>query len=110
MDAFIDTFGDGNVDVAIELSVSPTRINTIADGPAVQRYGVHSDAQEEADEPAIWARLAEIAAAGDLTIPIARIYPLNQVREAYRDLATRHVSGKRVLAVKPFAGIDRITR
>jgi NADPH:quinone reductase-like Zn-dependent oxidoreductase len=110
VDAFIDAFGGGNVDVAIALGVSPTRINTIADGPAVERYGVHSDAQEQADEPAIWARLAEIAAAGDLTIPIALTYPLNQVREAYRDLATRHVSGKRVLAVKPFAGIERITR
>jgi NADPH:quinone reductase-like Zn-dependent oxidoreductase len=102
VDAFLDTFGDGNVDVAIELDVSPARINTIADGRAVQRYGVHSDAQEQADEPAIWARLAEYAAKGELTIPIARTYPLDDVRAAYRDLATRHVSGKRVLAVRPF--------
>ncbi|MFJ1768198.1 NADP-dependent oxidoreductase [Amycolatopsis sp. NPDC088138] len=102
VDAFLDTFGDGNVDVAIELGVSPARINTIADGRAVQRYGVHSDAQEQADEPAIWARLAEYAAKDELTIPIARTYPLDDVRDAYRDLATRHVSGKRVLAVKPF--------
>jgi len=106
VDAFIDTFGSGNVDVAIELGVSPARINTIADGRAVQRYGVHSDAQEQADEPTIWARLAEYAAKGELTIPIARTYPLEDVREAYRDLATRHVSGKRVLAVKPFTALE----
>ncbi|MEV6639349.1 NADP-dependent oxidoreductase [Amycolatopsis sp. NPDC051371] len=103
VDAFLDTFGNGNVDVAIELGVSPARINTIADGRAVHRYGVHSDAQEQADEPAIWAQLAEYAGKGELTIPIARTYPLDDVRDAYRDLATRHVSGKRVLAVKPFA-------
>jgi NADPH:quinone reductase-like Zn-dependent oxidoreductase len=110
VDAYIDTFGDGNVDVAIELGVRPARINTIADGLAIQRYGVRHEAQEQADEPAIWARLAELAAAGDLTIPIARTYPIDQVREAYRDLATRHVSGKRVLAVKPFAGTERTAR
>jgi NADPH:quinone reductase-like Zn-dependent oxidoreductase len=102
VDAFIDTFGGGNVDVAIELGVSPARINTIADGRAVQRYGVHSEAQEQADEPGIWAQLAKLAAAGDLRIPIDRIYPLEAVQAAYRDLATRHVSGKLVLAVKPF--------
>jgi NADPH:quinone reductase-like Zn-dependent oxidoreductase len=102
VDAFLDTFGAGNVDAAIELGVSPGRINTIADGRAVQRYGVHSDAQEQADDPTIWAGLAESAANGEFTVPIARIYPLEQVREAYQDLATRHVSGKRVLAVKPF--------
>jgi NADPH:quinone reductase-like Zn-dependent oxidoreductase len=110
VDAFIDTFDGGNVDIAIELGVSPARINTIADGPAVQRYGVRSDAQEQADDPAIWARLSAFAAAGDLTIPIVRIYPLDHVREAYRDLATRHVSGKWVLAVKPFAGIEGIAQ
>jgi len=110
VDAFIDTFGGGNVDVAIELGVSPTRINTIADGRAVQRYGVHSDAQEQADEPAIRARLAALAAAGDLTIPIDRTYPLDHVQDAYRDVATRHVSGKRVLAVKPFAGTEGNSR
>jgi hypothetical protein len=27
---------------------------------------------------------------------------IDDVRAAYRDLATRHVSGKRVLAVRPF--------
>jgi NADPH:quinone reductase-like Zn-dependent oxidoreductase len=109
VDAFIDTFGAGNVDIAIELGVSPARINTIADGRAVQRYGVHSDAQEQANEPAIWARLAKSAAVGELTIPIAEVYPFDQVQDAYRDLATRHVSGKRVLAVKPFTVTEGTT-
>ncbi|MFI9413954.1 NADP-dependent oxidoreductase [Nocardia gamkensis] len=110
IDVYLDTFGAGNVDTAISLGVSPDRINTTADGRAVQRYGVHSAAQEQADDPAIWARLAALAAKGEITIPIAAVYPLEHVRDAYRDLATRHVSGKRVLAIKPlpdFRGDNR---
>ncbi|MEU0468593.1 NADP-dependent oxidoreductase [Amycolatopsis sp. NPDC006131] len=102
VDAYLDTFGAGNVSTAIELGVRPARINTIADGRAVQRYGVHSAAQEQADEPEIWAELAALAAGGELTIPVAAIYPMERVREAYQDLGTRHVRGKRVLAIKPF--------
>jgi NADPH:quinone reductase-like Zn-dependent oxidoreductase len=43
---------------------------------------------------------------GEITIPIAAGYPLERVRDAYRDLATRHVSGKRVLAVKTLSGFE----
>ena len=99
VDAFVDTFGNGNVDVAIGLGVAPARITTTADGRAVQRWGVRSDAQEQADTPQEWARIADLAARGHLVLPIARTYPLDDVRDAYRDLATRHVRGKRVLAV-----------
>src|ERR1035438_4075301 len=42
VDAFIDTFGNGYVDLAIELGVAPQRINTIADFEAVRRLGVHA--------------------------------------------------------------------
>ncbi|MFC4604380.1 zinc-binding dehydrogenase [Rhodococcus kronopolitis] len=74
------------------------RINTLADGAAIRKYGVHSDAQEEAASPALWAALADLAADGQLSIPIDQVYPLAEVRQAYRDVATRHTSGKRVLS------------
>ncbi|GAA5165401.1 MULTISPECIES: NADP-dependent oxidoreductase [Amycolatopsis] len=92
VDAYLDTFGGGNVDVAIELDVRPGRINTIA------------------DEPAIWAALAESAATGEFTIPIDRVYPVAQVRDAYRDPATRHVRGKRVPAFEPLSTVEGETR
>ena len=41
--------------------------------------------------------LVGLVADGSLEIPIARIFPLDQVREAYRELADRHVHGKIVL-------------
>jgi NADPH:quinone reductase-like Zn-dependent oxidoreductase len=43
VDAFIDTFGDGYVELALELGVAPHRVDTIADFGAVQRYGVKAE-------------------------------------------------------------------
>lgn len=101
IDAYIDTFGQGNVAMAIGLGVSPDRINTIADGRAVARYGVHSDAQEKAFSPAVVAELARFVAQGLLTVPISAVYPLEQVRDAYRQVETRHTRGKIVLILVP---------
>jgi NADPH:quinone reductase-like Zn-dependent oxidoreductase len=103
IDAFIDTFGSGNVSLAVGLGVAPDRINTLIDHQSVQRFGVHSDAQEEADTPAIWAELVALVARGDITVPIAAVYDFttDDVRQAYRDVGTRHVSGKRVLRIRP---------
>ncbi|MEU8241133.1 NADP-dependent oxidoreductase [Actinoplanes missouriensis] len=99
VDAYVDTFGSGNVDTAIALGVPPYRINSIADGYAVRKYGTHFAAQEDANTPEIWTVIAELVAAGRVVVPIAKAYPIEQVQAAYRDLATRHVRGKRVLHV-----------
>jgi NADPH:quinone reductase-like Zn-dependent oxidoreductase len=45
----------------------------------------------------VLAELAQLIADGKLEIPIARIYPLEQVRDAYRELEQRHTLGKIVL-------------
>ena len=34
---------------------------------------------------------------GTLEVPIARVYPLSEVHEAYRELEKRHTRGKIVL-------------
>jgi NADPH:quinone reductase-like Zn-dependent oxidoreductase len=60
------------------------------------RYG-GSDAQEQADSPPVWEELAQLVTAGKLTIPIQAVYPLEQVRDAYDELAARHTRGKIVL-------------
>ena len=101
VDAYLDNFGAGNVDLAIKLGVAPDRINTIIDGAAASRYGAHSDAQEQADSPPVWEELAQLVAAGKLTIPIQSVYPLEEVRGAYDELAARHTRGKIVLRVTP---------
>ncbi|MDQ2760862.1 MAG: NADP-dependent oxidoreductase [Actinomycetota bacterium] len=97
IDAFIDTFGDGYVDLAIGLGVPAQRINTIIDYEAVQRLGIHGQGTHAIASAPRLAELAALVADGSLEIPIARTFALDQVREAYRELAERHSHGKVVL-------------
>ena len=94
LDAFIDTFGGGYVQLAIDLGVDPHRINTIADFDAVQRLGVQGQGGGAIASAAGLAELAALVADGELEVPIARTFPLDQVRDAYRLLAERHTRGK----------------
>ena len=97
VDAFVDTFGGGYVDLGLELGVAPDRINTIIDFGAAKSRGVRAVGGATVSTPDVLSELAESMAAGRLQVPIARVYPLDQVREAYRDLARRHTRGKIVL-------------
>ena len=97
VDAFIDTFGGGYVDLAIELGVAPARINTIADFEAVERLGVQSQGTHAIATAEILAELVGMVADGTLEITIARTFPLADVRDAFRELAARHIHGKIVL-------------
>ena len=96
-DAFIDTFGGGYVDLAVSLGVVPERIDTIADWAAAERYGVKTDGNMVGARAEVLAELAGLIDAGRLDVPIARTYPLAEVREAYRELERRHTLGKIVL-------------
>jgi NADPH:quinone reductase-like Zn-dependent oxidoreductase len=98
VDAFIDTHGDGYVELALALGVSADRIDTIADFAAAAKYGVKTDGGREAGPGArVLAELAALIADGHLEVPIANVYPLAQVREAYTELEHRHTRGKIVL-------------
>ncbi len=97
VDAFIDTFGGGYVDLAIELGVAPQRINTIIDYDAVQRLGVNAQGTHAIATAALLAELVGLVADGSLEIPIARTYPLDQVQTAFRELEQRRTHGKIVL-------------
>jgi NADPH:quinone reductase-like Zn-dependent oxidoreductase len=97
VDAFVDTFGDGYVALALDLGVPPGRINTVIDFAAAQEYGTHADGNAAAHEPEVLAELARDVAEGRLEIPIARVYPLAQVQDAFRELEKRHTRGKIVL-------------
>ena len=97
VDAFIDTYGGGYVELALRLGVAKNRIDTIIDFAAAAKYGVKTEGNHEAANAEVLAQLAGLLAAGRLEIPIARVYPLAEVREAYRDLEQRHTRGKIVL-------------
>jgi NADPH:quinone reductase-like Zn-dependent oxidoreductase len=97
VDAFIDTYGSGYVDLALALGVPTDRIDTIIDFAAAERHGVRTDGNMVGASAAVLAELAELLAAGELEIPIAARYPLDEVRAAYRELEQRHTFGKIVL-------------
>jgi NADPH:quinone reductase-like Zn-dependent oxidoreductase len=97
IDAFIDTYGSGYVDLAIELGVVPERINTISDREAGERLGVQMQGTHTIATAPLLAELAAMVADGSLEIPIARTYPLDRVRDAFEELAERHTHGKIVL-------------
>ncbi|SEG56519.1 NADPH:quinone reductase [Actinacidiphila yanglinensis] len=97
VDAFIDTFGDGYVELAVELGVRPERINTIRDWQAAAKVGARTYGEGSAACAVVVGRLARLAARGELDVPIARTYPLEQVRDAYRELERQHTHGKIVL-------------
>jgi NADPH:quinone reductase-like Zn-dependent oxidoreductase len=97
INAFIDTFGGGYVALATELEVPPERINTIADFEAVSRFGVKSEGTHSNATAQRLAEIVALVAEGELEVPIARTFSLDQVRDAYRELADRHTHGKIVL-------------
>jgi NADPH:quinone reductase-like Zn-dependent oxidoreductase len=98
IDAFLDFFGGGYVELAVtELGVDPQRVDTIIDFPAIERFGVKGEGNADAADAAVLAELAGLVAAGELEVPIAEVYPLDQVIEAFRTLEQRHTRGKIVL-------------
>ena len=97
LDAFVDTFGGGYVELALDLGVPPDRINTIIDIAAVRAHGVGFNGSAEAANTTDLDAMVRLVADGAVEIPIARTYPLDGVREAYEELNARHTHGKIVL-------------
>lgn len=95
--AFVDTFGSGYVELALHLGIHPSRINTIIDFEAAGKYNVKSDGSGAAASAEVLGELSLLIGKGLLEMPIARVYPLADVHEAYRELERRHTRGKIVL-------------
>ena len=100
VDAFLDTYGGDYVELALnDLKVSPERIDTIVRFDAAAKYGVKVEGNAAGASAATLSELGTLAASKELEIPLARTYPLDDVRAAYTQLAKGHVRGKIVLIV-----------
>jgi NADPH:quinone reductase-like Zn-dependent oxidoreductase len=98
IDAFLDFFGDGYVELAVDqLVVAPDRVDTIIDFAAVEKFGVQAAGNADASSAAVLAELAALVAAGELEVPIAGVFALDDVQPAYRTLEQQHTRGKLVL-------------
>lgn len=83
--------------LAVELGVARDRIDTIIDFAAAREYGAKTEGSDAARSAAVLAELAALIASGDLEVPIAATFPLNQVRAAFSLLGRGHIRGKIVL-------------
>lgn len=97
VDAFLDTYGDDYIRLAVDLGVAPDRINTIINYPDAQKYGTKTAGNADGATPEILSELVQLLDKGALDLPVARTYPLTQVHEAFRELKKRHTRGKIVL-------------
>ncbi|HMD44604.1 MAG TPA: NADP-dependent oxidoreductase [Acidimicrobiales bacterium] len=97
IDAFIDLFGPEYVQLALDLGVAPDRIETIISRDKAQEVGAKVEGSGDASTTAVLTEMAELVASGKIEIPIAAVYPLEQVRQAYAQLEERHTHGKIVL-------------
>jgi NADPH:quinone reductase-like Zn-dependent oxidoreductase len=95
--AATDLFGTETAETALALGVPPERISTIAAGPNPPG-GVRATGGIEA-APGALKQLTDAIAAGELTVPIAATFPIEEVREAVVLQAGRHVHGKVVITL-----------
>ena len=101
IDVFLDLFGGGYVQLAVEqLGIAPDRVDTIIDFAAVETFGVKSEGTAAASSAAVLAELAGLVASGELDVPIGEVFPIDRVRDAYRTLEERHTRGKLILSMQ----------
>jgi len=99
IDAFIDLFGGGYLDLAAALEVAPEQTNTIIDFAGAQKYHVKTDGSSAGASAENLAFVADLIAWGEIVMPLTAIYPLAALHEAYTELARRKTRGKIVLAL-----------
>lgn len=100
--AALDAVGtDEAVDVSLELVADHHRIVTIAAAARAQADGIRWIVGSMPDSArfrdAVRGELTAMAQRGDLVVPVARTFPLDQAPEAHRFLATGHPGGKLAL-------------
>jgi NADPH:quinone reductase-like Zn-dependent oxidoreductase len=97
IDAFIDLFGPDYVQLAVDIGVEPSRVETIIAREKAQELGAKTEGSGDASTTEVLSEMAELVASGEIEIPISATYPLERVRDAFAELEQRHTRGKIVL-------------
>jgi NADPH:quinone reductase-like Zn-dependent oxidoreductase len=95
--AATDLFGTETAEAALRLGVPAERISTVAAGPNPPG-GVRATGGVNA-QPGDLSRITDAIVAGQITVPIAATFPIEQIREAVQLQAGRHVHGKIVVSL-----------
>jgi NADPH:quinone reductase-like Zn-dependent oxidoreductase len=106
VDAAVDAVGtDEAVDVSLELVPDRRRIVTLVAVASARETGIQALGGGPGADPGTEIRdaarheLVALAAAGKLTVHVARTYPLPAVAEAHREIRRGHVRGKLTLVM-----------
>ncbi|MEU4659610.1 NADP-dependent oxidoreductase [Streptomyces sp. NPDC023723] len=95
--AATDLFGTETAEAALALGVAPERISTVAAGPhppgGVRATGAFDTA------PAALRQITDAILDGRLTVPVAAVFPVEEIRAAVTLQAGRHVHGKIVVTL-----------
>jgi len=95
--AATDLFGTEAAETALALGVPPERISTVAAGPNPPG-GVRATGGINAGPDAL-ERITDAILAGQITVPVAAVFPVEQIRDAVTLQAGRHVHGKVVVTL-----------
>jgi NADPH:quinone reductase-like Zn-dependent oxidoreductase len=95
--AAVDLFGTETAETALALGVPPERISTIAAGPNPPD-GVRATWGNIAG-PSALERVTDAILAGEVSVPIAATFSIEQIRDAVALQAGRHVHGKIVVTM-----------
>ncbi|MER6031928.1 NADP-dependent oxidoreductase [Streptomyces sp. NPDC001851] len=96
VDFVFDASGAGVLADSVALTGDVDKVITIADMSA-QQHGVRFSAGSADQSGQVLPELVQLAAAGKLTVPIWRTYPLAQAAQAHADLEAHRNQGKAVL-------------
>jgi NADPH2:quinone reductase len=97
IDAFIDLFGPDYVQLAVDLGIPPDRIETIISREKAAEVGAKVEGSGDATTTEVLSEMAALVTSGQIEIPIAATYPLQDVQAAFARLEDRHTHGKIVL-------------
>jgi NADPH:quinone reductase-like Zn-dependent oxidoreductase len=95
--AAADLFGTETAEAALALGVPPKRVSTVAAGPNPPG-GVRPTGGIDAGPDAM-KRITDAILAGKITVPIAAVFPIEQIRDAVTMQAGGHVHGKIVVTL-----------
>lgn len=97
VDAALDIAGSGVIDELIELTGDAGAVVSIADFGAPEK-GAKITTQPESNETA-YAEAAKLFQAGSFTLPVEKVFSLEQAGDAHAASAAGHVRGRFVIAV-----------
>ncbi|KQP69383.1 zinc-binding dehydrogenase [Microbacterium sp. Leaf288] len=99
--AYIDNFGKDGREVAEALDVPPERYRSSADRRQIELRMLRDDAESVSHATQVLQRVVDLAGAGAFRLLVSGLYPIEDIVDAFDDLAKLHARGKIVLATRP---------